>query len=71
MSVRESIFMCRFTSPGRSRTEWVRAWDEREAVQVFRDELAEEDVYESGTIEIVGPGRRQPLRAPFEPQPSP
>jgi hypothetical protein len=45
----------------------VRAWDEHEAVQVFHDELVEEDLRESGTIEIVGPAGRPPLKAPFHP----
>ncbi len=67
MSVRETIFFCRFTSPGGNRTARVRAWDEREAVRVFQDELAEEDLRESGTIEIVGAGGRPPLTAPFHP----
>jgi len=67
MSVRESIFFCRFTSPGGSRTARVRAWDEREAVEVFREELAEEELRENGTIEILGPAGHQPLRAPFDP----
>jgi hypothetical protein len=36
-------------------------------VEAFRDELAEEDLREDGTIEIVGPAGRPPLRAPFHP----
>ena len=67
MTVRESIFVCRFTSPGQSRTARVRAWDEREAVEVFREELVEDDLHESGTIEIVGSGGRSRLTAPFQP----
>ncbi len=67
MSVRESIFVCRFTSPGGSRTARVRAWDEREAVEVFRDELVEEDLQECGTIEIVGSGGHSRLTAQFQP----
>ena len=67
MTVRESIFVCRFTSPGSSRTARVRAWDEREAVEVFRDELVEEDLQESGTIEIPGSEGRPRLAASFEP----
>lgn len=68
MSVRESIFFCRFTSPRGSRTARVRAWDEREAAEVFQDELVEEDLRESGTIEIVGPAGRPPLTAQYDPQ---
>lgn len=67
MTVRESIFVCRFTSPRGDRTARVRAWNEREAVEVFREELVEEDLHESGTIEIVGSGGRPQLTAPFEP----
>ena len=67
MNERETIFFCRFTSPGGSRTARVRAWDEHEAVQVFHDELVEEDLRESGTIEIVGSAGRPPLKAPFHP----
>ncbi len=65
--MRESIFVCRFTSPRGSRTARVRAWDEREAVEVFRDELVEDDLHESGTIEIVDSGGRPRLTAPFQP----
>lgn len=67
MSVRESIFVCRFVSEGGSRTARVRAWDEREAVEVFRDELVEEGLHESGTIEIVGSGGPSRLTAAFQP----
>ena len=65
MTMRESIFVCRFTSRHDRRTAHMRAWDEREAEQVFRDELAGEDVHEPGTIEVVG-GRAR-IQAPFEP----
>ncbi len=67
MSTRESIFVCRFTCSSGSCTARVRAWDEREAMEVFRGELAEEHLREDGTIEIMGPSGRRPVRAPFHP----
>ena len=68
MSVRESIFVCRFTSRDGSRTARVRAWDEREAVEVFRGELLEEHLQEDGTIEVVMPGGSRTFRALFAPR---
>ncbi len=67
MSARESFFVCRFTSPRGSRTAHVRAWDEREAVQVFREELAEEDLRERGTIEVISARDRRRIQTSFDP----
>jgi hypothetical protein len=68
--MRESIFHCLFKSPGETRTALVRAWDDREAVEVFREELVEEDLHESGTIEIVGSEGQARITAPFQPVPA-
>ncbi|HTT70349.1 MAG TPA: hypothetical protein VMG32_03930 [Anaeromyxobacteraceae bacterium] len=68
MSARESFFLCRYTSPRARRTSHVRAWDEREAAQLFQTELVEEDLREPGTIEVVGTRRpSQRLETWFEP----
>ncbi len=66
MSSRESFFVCRFISPRGSRTAHVRAWDEREAAQVFQEELVEEDLRERGTIEVIG-SRGGQLQTSFDP----
>jgi hypothetical protein len=67
MRARESFFVCRFTSPRGNRTAHVRAWDEREAVQVFREELVEEDLRERGTIEVISARDRRRLQTSFDP----
>jgi hypothetical protein len=67
MTTRESIFVCRFTSSHDHRTAHVRAWNEREAEELFREELTGDDVHEPGTIEVIGAGGRARLQAPFEP----
>lgn len=67
MTTRETVYVCRFVSPHDQRIAHVRAWDEREAEQVFRTELEEDEVREPGTIEVVGSSGRPRLQAAFEP----
>jgi len=55
---REPLFMCRFTSRSAIRWARVRAWDEREAAQLFRAELNGEEIHERGTIHVTPIGTR-------------
>ena len=67
MSARESFFTCSFTSANLRRIAHVRAWDEQEAAQLFRIELAEEDGEdEPGSIEVFR-SRRQLLATRYDP----
>jgi hypothetical protein len=63
---RESVFRCSFTSARARRVAHVRAWNEREAAQLFQEELAEDELREPGRIEVVGV-RGGRMEAPFEP----
>ncbi len=65
--MRESFFTCRFTSPARSRTAHIRAWDEKEAAQLFGLELSQdEEGREPGLIEVFR-AKRRILETRYEP----
>jgi hypothetical protein len=49
---RESFYRCIFSSPYSRRVAHVRAWDESEALQLFRTELRADGVHERGTFEV-------------------
>ncbi len=58
---RESFYRCVFSSNSSRRVAHVRAWDAREAEQLFRTELETDGVDERGTIEVFpfgGEGER-------------
>jgi hypothetical protein len=54
--IRESFFQCQFDSASRRRIAHVRAWDAKEAVQLFVAELRGDGVEEEGEI-VVSPVR--------------
>jgi len=47
---REKIYRCTLVTSSRRLTGRVRAWDEREAVQVFREELSVAGVTARGNV---------------------
>ncbi len=62
--IRESSFECQFDSASRRRIAHVRAWDAKEAVQLFVIELRSDGVEEAGEV-VVAPvrgGRRSRAR---------
>jgi len=67
MPARESFFACHYTSLHHQRTVHVRAWNEKEAAQLVREELLEEGLTEPGKIEVVCTRGHQRLEARFDP----
>ncbi len=62
--IRESSFQCQFDSASRRRVAHVRAWDAKEALQLFVVELRGDGVEEAGEV-VVSPvrgGRRSRAR---------
>ena len=51
--VRESSFECRFDSASRRRVAHVRAWDAKEAGQLFAIELRADGVEEEGEVVVT------------------
>jgi len=47
---REKVYRCTLVTGSRRVTGHVRAWNEREAVQLFREELADSGVTARGDI---------------------
>jgi hypothetical protein len=64
---RESFYRCIFTSPRSRRVAHVRAWDVREAVQLFRTELETDGVEERGTIRVLSFDESCEQRASYRP----
>jgi len=67
MTERETLFRCTFSSPRRTTTAHVAAWDAREAVQLFADELRGEGVGEKGSIEVAALSGNVRKKAAFKP----
>lgn len=63
---RESVFRCVFSSRSSVRVAHIRAWDEEEAIQLFRSELRAEGVGERGTFRVLSPDERLPERSAEE-----
>jgi hypothetical protein len=61
--IRETSFECRFDSASRHRVAHVRAWDAKEALQLFEAELRADGVEEAGAF-AVAPVRRAPPSRP-------
>jgi hypothetical protein len=49
---REKVFRCTLKNRTRSLSGHFRAWDEREAAQLFREELSSTGVALRGTIQV-------------------
>lgn len=56
-TAREKLYLCTFTSRSRKVSARVTAWDERQAAQVFREELEEAGITERGSIAVLDPSR--------------
>ncbi len=54
--IRESLFECQFDSASRRWVAHVRAWDAKEAAQLFELELRGDGVDEEGEV-VVSPAR--------------
>jgi len=50
---REKIFRCTLVTRNRRIVGLVRAWDAREAVLIYREDLAETGVTTRGTVEVT------------------
>ncbi|MFT3912995.1 MAG: hypothetical protein QM704_02580 [Anaeromyxobacteraceae bacterium] len=66
---RETLFRCTFSSPVRTTTAHLAAWDAGEAVQLFSEELRGEGVGERGSIEVAALSGNEKKRAAFKPAP--
>ena len=67
-TTRERFYACSFTSGGRTRTEYVRAWSATDAKRAFAEMLASDGEPLTGNIEAVLAGREpanDPLRPPL------
>jgi hypothetical protein len=51
-TTREQFFVCTLTTRDRTITRPIRAWDGREAAQLFRDILKEEGCWSRGRVAI-------------------
>ena len=54
--IRESSFECQFDSVSRRRVARIRAWDAKEALELFEAELRLDGVEEAGEV-VVAPVR--------------
>lgn len=54
--IREAVYECTYASATRLRMAHVRAWDVREAVELFDHELRADGVAERGSIRVRGSG---------------
>lgn len=64
---KETFFRCTFSSARSQRVAHVRAWDRRDALQLFRTELQTEGVDERGTIEVEALDGGDPQRSDYRP----
>ncbi len=53
---REALFECTYASAAEHRTAVIRAWDAREAAELFAEELREDGVAERGKISVRARG---------------
>jgi hypothetical protein len=62
--IRESSFECQFDSVSRHRVARIRAWDAKEALELFETELRLDGVEEAGEVVVapVNGGRRSRAR---------
>jgi hypothetical protein len=51
-TTRELFFLCTVTTRNRTISRPVRAWDEREAAQLFKEILKEEGSWIRGRVEV-------------------
>lgn len=63
--IRESFYTCSFDSPTRRRVAHVRAWDAREAIDLFVVELRDDGIEEPGEVAAVPLGGGRGAKARF------
>jgi hypothetical protein len=57
-ALREAVYACTYASARERRTARVRAWDAREAGELFAQELRGEGVAAPGSIHVRGRGEK-------------
>lgn len=60
IAIRETVFECTYASAAVRKTAHVRAWDAREAVELFAHELRADGVAERGSITVRARSDRKP-----------
>jgi hypothetical protein len=65
-TAREKSYVCTFTSRTKQLSLRVQAWDERQAAQMFKEELVERGVGGRGDIEVVPAARARAVRQELE-----
>jgi hypothetical protein len=65
-TTREKTFVCTFASRSKRLTLRVHAWDEHEAVQIFREELVERGLGGRGDVEVTPLIRSAPISMELE-----
>lgn len=68
-TTREAVYECIYASATQRRTAHVRAWDVREAVDLFAHELRAEGVAERGKIRVRARGGRSSRDTVYSPRP--
>lgn len=63
-TAREKMFVCTFTYRNKQRIAHVLAWDERQAAEIFREELDEAGGHARGSIKVTP--ALAPMARPFE-----
>jgi hypothetical protein len=66
-TTRETVYECTYASATCLRTAHVRAWDVREAVDLFDHELRADGVAERGSIRVRGAGAQGLRKAVYLP----
>lgn len=66
-ATREAVYECTYASATRLRTAHVRAWDVREAFELFDHELRSDGVAEPGSIRVRDRGARRLRKAVYLP----
>ncbi|HYG67924.1 MAG TPA: hypothetical protein VD838_09700 [Anaeromyxobacteraceae bacterium] len=64
-AMREVVYECRYASGAEQRIAHVRAWDLREAVELFAEELASDGVAAGGTISAHAFGSSEKSEAAY------
>jgi len=66
---REQFFLCTLTTRSRSVSRPVRAWDEREARLLFREQLEDEGLSTRGDVQVEALLGRATPSTTLDPQP--
>lgn len=63
---REALFECTYASAAQRRTVVIRAWDAREAVELFAKELREDGIADRGEISVRARGDDAASRSSYQ-----